>query len=192
MEPCEKLVEKHIALEQHQLNMDHFRQAEKEYLDFIGSEESDSIQNPNEEVPNRKLCFEGRKHQFININGAKTCNECGLVSGPVPFVSGYGCWNRAVMNGPDRSSISYRYDNFCHMRNITDFVLSGGDKFKIEKCIREVYNAEEPKKGRLPNLNILTYQICKRLNIEIDESLLKIPNGKIPHDRCKKIFQTLG
>jgi hypothetical protein len=64
MEPCEKLVEKHLALEQHQLNMDLFRQAEKEYLDFISSEESDSIQHPNEEVPNRKLCFEGRKHQF--------------------------------------------------------------------------------------------------------------------------------
>ena len=158
------------TLEQHQLNMDLFGQAEKEYLDFIGSEESDSIQHPNEEVPNRKLCFEGRKHQFININGEKTCNECGLVSGPVPFVSEYGCWNRAVMKGPDRSSISYRYENFFRRRNITDW----GDKFKIAKCIREVYNAEEPKKGRLPNLNILTYQICKRLNIEIDESLLKV------------------
>ena len=96
------------------------------------------------------------------------------------------------MKGSDRSNASHRFENFCRRRNITDFVLSEVDKFEIITNIEEVYNAEEPKRSRLPNLNILTYQMCKRLNIEIDESLLKIPKGKIPHDRCKKIFQTLG
>jgi hypothetical protein len=52
------------------------------------------------------------------------------------FVLEYDCWNRAVMKGPDRCSISYRYENFCRRRDITDFVLSGGDKFRIAKCIR--------------------------------------------------------
>jgi hypothetical protein len=120
-----------------------------------------------------------------------TCDSCGLETNPV-FVSKYNCWDTAIPRDQDKSSISHRYKNFCRRRNITDFVLSGGDKFKIAECIREVYNAEEPKGSRLPNLNILTYQICKRLNIEIDEFLLKIPKGRIPHDLCKKIFQTLG
>jgi hypothetical protein len=45
----------------------------------------------------------------------------------------------------DKSSISHRYENFCRRRNITDFVLSEGDKFEIIKNIEELYNAEEPK-----------------------------------------------
>ena len=127
----------------------------------------------------------------MNLSGVMTCDSCGLETNPV-FVPGYNCWDTAIPRGQDKSSISHRYDNFCCKRNITDFVLSGEEKYEIVKNIKKVYDAEEPKGSRLPNLNILTYQICKRLNIEIDESLLKIPKGNVPHDRCKKIFQTLG
>jgi hypothetical protein len=58
--------------------------------------------------------------------------------------------------------------------------------------IKKICDAEEPKRKRLPNLNILTYQVCRRLYVEIDGSLLKIPKGKIPHDRCRRIFEVLG
>jgi hypothetical protein len=66
------------------------------------------------------------------------------------------------------------------------------EKNESVRNIEKVYNAEEPKKRRLPNLNILTYQICKRLDIEIDATLLKIPKSRVSHNRCKKIFQVLG
>ena len=163
-----------------QLNMVLFRQAEKEYLEYVKQQSGAQAceQQADTEVPNQQFCFEGRKHQFININGIRTCNDCGLVSGPV-FVPGYNCWDRAAMRGPDKSSVSHRYENFCRRRNITDFVLSEGDKFEIIKNIEEVYNAEEPKGSRLPNLNILTYQMCKRLNIEIDETLLNLRFRKV-------------
>jgi hypothetical protein len=90
------------------------------------------------------------------------------------------------------ASVIGTYENFCYKRNITDFVLSGKEKNEIVKNIKKVYDAEEPQKRRLPNLNILTYQICNRLDIEIDETLLKIPKSRVFHNRCKKIFQALG
>ena len=158
----------------------------------IGTEESDSIQHTDEEVPNRKFCFEGLKHQFINIGGERMCNECGLVSGPAPYVSEYGCWNRARMDGPDRSSVTFKFDSFCQRKNTTAFYLFGVRTREVVENIEKICDAEKPKGKRLPNLNILIYQVCKRLNVEIDESLLKIPKGKIPHDRCKRIFETLG
>jgi hypothetical protein len=171
--------------------MDLFRQAEKEYLDSTGPEEPDSIQHTDEEVPNQKLCFGGVKHQFINIGGERTCNECVLVSGLTSHVSEYGCWNRARMNGPDRSSVTFKFNSFCQRKNITAYSLLGGRTREVLENIKKICEAEEPKGKRLPNLNILTYQVCRRLGVEIDESLLKIPKGKIPHDRCKKIFKTL-
>ena len=58
--------------------------------------------------------------------------------------------------------------------------------------IYKVRDAEKPKGKRLPNLDILTYQICRRLDIKVDERLLNIPASGPPHDRCKKIFRTLG
>ena len=192
MEPCEKLVEKHLALEQRRKNMDLFEIAYKEYLGSISQEKPDSPQHPSEEVPNKKLCFGGVRHRFISIGGERTCNECGLVSGPSPHVSGYGCWDRAGMNGPDKSSVSFRFDSFCQKKNITACGLLGGRTCEVLEIIGKVCEAEKPRGKRLPNLNILTYQVCRRLNVEIDESLLKILKGKIPHDRCKKIFQTLG
>ena len=189
MDLFRKLVEKHLTLEQHRLKMDLFRQAEKEYLDLMGIKGVDK--QPNVEASDQQLSFKGRKHQFVNLSGVMTCDSCGLETNPV-FVPVYNCWDTAIPRGQDKSSISHRYGNFCRRRNITDFVLSGGDKFEIIKNIEEVYNAEESKGSRLPNLNILTYQICKRLDIEIDETLLKIPKSKASHNRCKKIFQTLG
>ena len=170
--------------EQHRRNMDLSKQAEKEYLDFIGLEE------PDEEVADQKLCFGGLKHQFIGIDWEWTCNECGLVSGPTPHVSEYGCWDRAGVEGPDKSSVSFKFVSFCQRKNITAYALLGGRVYEVVKSIRRICEAEEPRGKRLPNLNILTFQVCRRLNIKIDESLLRIPKGKIPHDRCKRIFET--
>jgi hypothetical protein len=173
-------------------NMDSFEIVYREYLDSISQEKPDLPQHPSEEVPNQKFCFEGHKHQFINIGGERTCNECGLVSGLTSHVSEYECWNRARMNGPDRSSVTFKFDSFCQRKNITAYSLLGGRTREVLENIENICDAEKPKRKRLPNLNILTYQVCKRLGVEIDKSLLKIPKGKIPHDRCKKIFQTLG
>jgi hypothetical protein len=137
MDCIRRLKEECYDRKKHQLNMDLFRQAEKEYLEYVKQQSGAQPceQQADTEVPNQQFCFEGRKHQFININEERTCNDCGLVSGPV-FVSGYGCWDRAAMRGPDRSSVSHRFENFCRRRNITDFVLSEGDKFEIIKILR--------------------------------------------------------
>ena len=170
--------------------MDLFRQVEKEYIDLMGIKGIDK--RPNVEASDQQLCFEGHKHQFINLSGVMTCDLCGLETTYPVFVSDYNCWDTAIPRGQDKSSISHRYGNFCRRRNITDFVLSGKEKYEIVKNIKKVYDAEELKGSRLPNLNILTYQICKRLDIEIDETLLKIPKSRASHNRCKKIFQTLG
>jgi hypothetical protein len=96
------------------------------------------------------------------------------------------------VNGPDKSSVSFKFDSFCQRKNITAYALLGGRVREVVEIIEKVCDAEKPRGNRLTNLNILTYQVCRRLGVEIDESLLKIPKGKIPHDRCKKIFQTLG
>ena len=129
---------------------------EKEYLDSLGPEK------PEEKpvytgVPDKHFCFEGRKHQFIDINGERTYNDCGLVSGPSVFVSDYNCWDTAIMKGQDKSSISFRYEGFCGRRNISHFVLSAYERRLIVKSIQEVCDAEEPKRKTLHNLNILTY-----------------------------------
>ena len=75
---------------------------------------------------------------------------------------------------------------------ITYFDLPVVERRLIEGDIQEVRDAEKPERKTLPNLSILTYQICKRLDIEIDKKYLKIPVSRASHDRCKKVFQTLG
>jgi hypothetical protein len=67
-------------------NMKLFDIAEKEYLDSLGSKEPEPV-----EFPNERFCSEGRKHQFIDIDGERTCCECGLMVGRTPYVSEYGC-----------------------------------------------------------------------------------------------------
>jgi hypothetical protein len=172
--------------------MDNFRQAEKEYLDSLGPKKPEEKQVYTG-VPDKHFCLEGRKHQFINISGERTCNNCELITEPVPPVSDYGCWDTAKMKAQSKiNSISDRFESFCTRRKITYSVLPTYERRLIVRSIQEVYDAEKPKKKTLPNLNILTYQICKRLNIAMDEKLLKIPVSRVPHDRCKEIFQTLG
>ena len=126
------------------------------------------------------------------MDGEITYNKCGLVSGPTHYVSEYGCWDRARMNGPDRTTVNFKFNSFCQRKGITPDYLFRAKTYEALVDIDEICDAEEPKGKRLPNLNILTYQVCRRHDVEIDESLLKIPKGKIPHDRCRKIFQTLG
>ena len=172
--------------------MDLYEIAYKEYLNSVGSEEPDSPQHPSEEVPNQKLCFEGLKHQFVSICGERACNECGLVSGLTPHVSEFGCWDRPGIDGADRSSVSFKFDSFCQRKNTTAYGLLRGRTREVVENIEKICDAEKPKRKRLPNLNILTYQVCRRLNVEIDESLLKIPKGKIPQNRCKRIFKIDG
>jgi hypothetical protein len=186
-----QLLEEHSRRIKSEIHMNLFRQAEKEYLDSLGSEE------PEEKlmytgVPDEHFCFEGRKHQFIDINGERTCGECGLVSGPTHYVSEYGCWDRTRMNGPDKTTVGFKFDSFCQRKGITPSYLFGVKTYEVFGDIRKICDAEEPKRKRLPNLNILTYQVCRRLNIKMDEKLLKIPKSRASHDRCKEIFQTLG
>jgi hypothetical protein len=50
----------------HKMYMFLFRQAEKEYLDFMGIKGVDK--QPNVEDCEQQLCFEGRKHQFVNLS----------------------------------------------------------------------------------------------------------------------------
>ena len=168
-----------------------FRQAEKEYLDLTGIKGVDK--QSNVEASDQQLCFKGRKHQFVNLSGVMICHSCGLENYRL-FVPEYNYWDAAIPRGQNKSCISHRYGNFCRRKNITDFVLSGKEKYEIVKNIKKVYDAEEPKGSRLPNINVLTYQICERLDIEleIDETLLKIPKRKASHNLCKKIFQALG
>ena len=102
-----------------------------------------------------------------------------LVSGSSPHVSEYGCWDRARMNGPDKSSVSFRYDSFCQKKNITACGLLGGRTREVLEII-EVCEAEKPRGKRLPNLNILTYQVCRRLNVEIESLYLRFLRGRFP------------
>ena len=189
MESCEKLVEKHLALEKRQKNMELFRTAEKEYLEYVKQQSGAQAceQQADTEVPNQQFCFRGLKHQCIDIGGERTCNECGLVFGSTPYVTPY-----AGVNSPEKSSVSFRFDNFCQKKNITAYGLLRGRTREVLEIIEKVCDAEKPRGKRLPNLNSLTYQVCRRLDVEIDESLLRISKGKIPHDRCKGIFKTLG
>jgi hypothetical protein len=81
-------------------------------------------------------------------------------------------------------SISDKFKLFCTRREITYFDLSEEKRRLIEEDIQKVRDAEKPERKMLPNLSILTYQICKRLDIEIDKKFLKIPVSKASHDRC--------
>ena len=73
MDRFRKVVEKHLAIEEHRLKMDLFRQAEKEYLALMGIKEVDK--QPNVEASDQQLCFK-RKHQFVNLSGVMTCDSC--------------------------------------------------------------------------------------------------------------------
>ena len=117
MNLAERLIVEHLDFEKKRKNMELFEIAYKEYLDSIGQEGLDPPENPDEEVPNRRLCFGGLKHQFICIDGEWTCNECGLVFSPTPPVSEYGCWDRAGVDGPDRCSVSFKFDSFCQRKS---------------------------------------------------------------------------
>jgi hypothetical protein len=169
-------------------SMELFEIAEKEYLDFLGPKEPEPVK-----FPNKHFCSEGRKHQFIDINGERTCGECGLVSGPTYYVSDYGCWDRAIMKRPYKEATTYsKVVGFIIRKGVKSEVLFGSGASEVIEKIVSACDAEKPKGKRLPNLNILSYQVCKWLGVEIDKTLLKIPKGKIPHDRCRKLFQNLG
>jgi hypothetical protein len=64
--------------------------AEKEYLDLLASREPVTF-------PDKHFCSEGHKHQLIDIDEERTCRECGLILGRTHYVSGYDCWDRAIM-----------------------------------------------------------------------------------------------
>ena len=163
-----------------------FRQAEKEYLDLLASKEPMKF-------PNKHFCSEGHKHQLISVSGERLCCSCGLIAGRV-CKPGYGCLDikNTIRQKENKMSISGRFKSFCTRRKITYFDLSEGEKRLIEGDIQKVRDAEKPERKTLPNFSILTYQICKRLDIEMDEKLLNIPVSKVTHDRCRKVFQTLG
>ena len=127
------------------------------------------------------------------MDGERTCNECGLVSGPTHYVSEYGCWDRTIIKRSYKEATTYsKVIGFIIRKGVTSYDLFGSRAFEVIEKIVTTCDAERPKGKRLPNLNILSYQVCTFLGVEVNEPLLKIPNGKVPHDRCRKLFQNLG
>ena len=165
-------------------NMKLFDIAESEYLGFLASEEPVKF-------PNKHFCSEGHKHQLIDIDGERTCRECGLILGRTPYVSEYDCCDRAIMRSKPATVESKVY-GFIKRKGVSGYELFGRGSSEIINRIVIVCESEEPNGKRLPNLNIISYQVCKRLGVEADWSLLRIPRGKAPHNRCKKIFRALG
>ena len=160
--------------------------AEKEYLDSLDLKEPEPV-----EFPNKHFCSEGRKHQLIDIDGERTCRECGLMVGRTRYVSEYGCWDRTIMRCKPATVDSKVY-GFIKRKGVSGYELFGKGSSEIINKIVIVCEAEEPRGKRLPNLNIISYQVCKRLGVEADWSLLRIPKGKAPHNQCRKIFEALG
>ena len=165
-------------------NMKLFDIAEREYLDLLSSREP-------VEFPDKHFCSEGRKHQLIDINGRRTCRECGLEVGPTHYVSDYGCWDRAIMTSKP-ATIESKVYGFIRRKGVLKHELFGRGSSEVINKIVNICSKEKPRGKRLPNLNIMSYQVCKRLGVEADWSLLKIPKGKVPNNRCKRIFEALG
>jgi hypothetical protein len=144
------------------------------------------------EFPNGHFCSEGRKHLFVEVDGMRVCEDCGLEVGPTHYVSEYGCWNRAIMKRLYKATTLSKVCGFIKRKGVTSYDLFGERSFEVINKIVLICDAERPEGKRLPNLNILSYQVCKWLGVEIYMTLLKIPKGKIPHDRCRKLFQKIG
>jgi hypothetical protein len=166
--------------------MKNFRIAEKEFLDSLGPKEPEPV-----EFPNKHFCSEGRKHQLIDIDGGRTCHECGLIVDRTHYVSGYGCWDRAIMRSKPATLESKVY-GFIKRKGVSEYELFAKGSSDVINRIVAVCESEKPKGKGLPNLNIISYQVCKRLGVEAGWSLLKIPRCKAPHNRCRKIFEALG
>ena len=133
-----------------------YRQAEKECSDFLASKEP-------VKYPNKDFCSEGRKHRLAPINKEWTCCECGLIVDRVREPE-YNWNHRIIMRHQEKKmSISNKFESFCTSRKITYFDLSVGERRLIEGDIQKVRDAEKPERKTLPNLSILTYQICKDL-----------------------------
>jgi hypothetical protein len=179
-------------------NMKLFDIAEKEYLDSLDPKEPEPI-----EFPNKHFCSEGRKHQLIDIDGERTCHECGLIVGRTYYVSGYGCWDRAIMRRKYiPATIRKKIYNFIAKKEMSgqylfretprQYPILGGVVGEVMNWVEYICEAEKPRGKRIPNLNIMIYQVCKMIGANVDESLLKIPKGGISHDRCRKLFCKLG
>jgi hypothetical protein len=55
-----------------------------------------------------------------------------------------------------------KFNSFCQRKGITLDYLFRAKTYKAFGDIEKICDAEEPKGKRLSNLNILTYQICRR------------------------------
>jgi hypothetical protein len=113
------------------------------------------------------------------------------VVGRTNYVSDFGCWDRAIM-GHKPATIREKVYGFIKRKGVSGYELFGKVSPGVINRIVNICGKEEPKGKRLPNLNIISYQVCKLLGVEVNESLLKIPKGKVPHDRCRKLFQKIG
>jgi hypothetical protein len=160
--------------------------AEREYLDSLDLKEPEPV-----EFPDKHFCSEGRKHQLIDVDGERTCRECGLIVGRTRYVSEYGCWDRAIMRRKP-ATIREKVCGFIKRKGVSGYELFGEGSSEVINKIVNICDKEEPKGKRIPNLNIISYQVCKRLGVEADWSLLRIPKGKVPHDRCRKLFRKIG
>jgi hypothetical protein len=122
--------------------------AEKEYLDFLASKEP-------VEFPNERFCSEGCEHQFIGINGKRTCCKCGLEVGRIRYVSEYGCWDRTIMRCKPASVESKVY-GFIKRKGVSGYELFGRGSSYVVNRIVSVCESEKSNGGRLPNL-VITY-----------------------------------
>ena len=179
-------------------DMELFDIAEKEYLDSLGPREPEPV-----EFPNERFCSEGCEHRFIGIDGERTCRECGLMVGRTRYVSEYGCWDRAIMKRKYiPATIREKVRSFIVKKEMSgqylfretprQYPILGGVVGEVMNWVVYICEAEEPREKRIPNLNIMIYQVCKMIDVNVDESLLKIPRGGISHGRRRKLFQKLG
>jgi hypothetical protein len=134
-------------------SMELFKKAEKEYLDSLGPKEPEPVK-----FPKKHFCSEGRKHQFIDTNGERTCHHCGLVSGPTHYVSDYGCRDRAIMKRPYKEATTYSkvVGFIVRKKCVSSYDLFGSRAPEVIEKIVSACDAERPKGKRLPNFNILS------------------------------------
>jgi hypothetical protein len=101
-------------------NMELFEIAEKEYLDSHGPKEPEPV-----EFPNKHFCSEGREHRFVEVDGQRTCNDCGLVVGPTHYVFDYGCWDRALMKRLYKATTYSKVVGFIERKDVSSYDLFG-------------------------------------------------------------------
>jgi hypothetical protein len=129
-------------------SMELLKIAEKEYLDYLGPKEPEPMN-----FPNKHFCSEGRKHCLVEVDGQRTCNDCGLVVGPTHYVSEYGCWDRAIMKRPYKEATTRsKFLCFVKRKGVLSCDLFGSRVSEVINEIVMICDAERPKGRGFPIL----------------------------------------